>query len=146
VADAERAEPERGASGGSKIHRTRAAEVIDAASESVSRVARLTPQQVLTVIAVGILGFVCTMQAFQTWSDRQERKEVARERQDAAAAQIRESNAQAELSRQSCERRERDLQSFFATEGDKNRAVLTALAAEVADLKRAIGKKGGAGD
>jgi hypothetical protein len=132
--------------------RTRTAEVADAIADSATRIARLNPQQILGIIAVGILGFVCAMQAFQAWSDREERKETARERQEANAVLVRENNAQAELTRQHCASESTALRAFFNDQSDrrmrfeaeeraKDRAVLSALTARLADLEKAIGKK-----
>jgi Flp pilus assembly protein TadB len=132
--------------------RTRTAEIADAITDGAGKIGRLAPQQVLTIIAVGILGFVCSLQAFQTWNEREERREVSRERQEAAAIQLREQNAQAELTRQHCASEATALRAFFSEQNDKrmrfeteerakDRAVLTMLSSRLADLERAIGKK-----
>lgn len=132
--------------------RTRAAEVADAVAENTLKLSRLTPQQVLTVIAVGIMAFVCSLQAFQVYSEREERKEIGRERQEWNATQMREQNAQSELTRQHCAAESSQLRNFFSDQNDrrmrfeaderaKDRAVLTALVARLADLEKAINRR-----
>jgi hypothetical protein len=138
---------------GSKTHRrTRTAEVTDAVTEGMERVGKLAPQQVMVLFALVALCFICSMQAFQMFTDREDRRNIARERQDAAAAQIRESNAQSELTRQHCQNETRDLRTFFAEQNEKrlkfeseerskDRAVLQMMAARIQDIERAIGAK-----
>lgn len=135
-----------------KARRTRTAEVADAVSEAGVRIARLSPQQVMTIICVMAFGFICSAQAFQAWSDREERREAARDRLDATASQIRENNAQSELTRQHCASESTNLRAFFAEQNDrrmrfeaderaKDRAALATLVMRLGDLERAIGRK-----
>jgi hypothetical protein len=138
--------------GGSKTHRrTRAAEVADAVSEGTARIAKLSPQQILSVVAIISLGFICAMQALQVYYEREERKAVIQERQDASAAQMRENNAQSELTRQHCASEAKELRTFFADqnekrmrfeagERDKDRAALVALVARLGELERVLKK------
>jgi uncharacterized protein YlxW (UPF0749 family) len=122
--------------------RTRTAEIADATSEGLARIGRLSPQQAMTIICVVLMGFVCCAQAFQAWSERQERKEATREREAAAASAIRENNAQAELNRQHCAAEAKELRAFFAEQREKDRAALAALVAKLEALERALGKRG----
>ncbi len=138
---ADEAEPPRQEPSGSKVHRTRTAEIIDAGTSAATAVARFTPQQAIIVICVVLMGFVCINQAFTTWSDREERRQTARERQDASALAIRENNAQAELTRQHCAAESTSLRAYFAEQNErrmrfeaeeraKDRAVLSGLTDE----------------
>ena len=140
--------------GGSKTHRrTRTAEVADAVSEATARVARLSPQQILSVVAIISLGFICSLQAFQVWNEREERKSIGHERAEQGAAQMRENNAQSELTRQHCASESRELRAFFAAQEEKrmrfeadqrekDRAATAAVAAKLADIERALAPKG----
>ncbi len=139
---------------GTKERRHLPSEVIDAAADGMTRLGRLNPAQVMTIFAILSLGFICSLQAFQVYADREDRKAAVRERQEAASAVLRENNAQVELARQHCQNESRDLRAFFDTQNEKrlrfeaeerskDRAVLTALAARIADLERASGKRGG---
>ncbi len=134
--------------------RTRTGEIIGAATEGVQVVSRLSPQQAIVVICVVLMGFVCVSQAFNTWSDREERKAASSERIEAAASTIRENNAQAELTRQHCAQESSSLRGFFADQNErrmrfeadekaKDRAVLTSLTAAFEELKKVLSKKPG---
>ena len=107
--------------GGSKTHRrTRTAEVADAVSEGTARIAKLQPQQILSVVAIISLGFICSLQAFQVYSEREERKQlVVITVLFAAATRMR----------------------FEAGEREKDRAAIAALATKLADLERAVKKQ-----
>ncbi len=129
--------------------RSRTAEIVDASNGVVETVSRFTPQQAIIVICVVLMGFVCINQAFTTWSDREERKQTAKERQDASALAIRENNAQAELTRQHCAGESTALRAYFAEQNEKrmrfeaderakDRVVLAQLTNEKAEQNKAI--------
>lgn len=138
---------------GSKTHRrTRTAEVADAISEGTTRIAKLNPQQILSIVAIISLGFICSLQAYQVYSAQEERKTISQERQEISASQMRENNAQSELTRQHCANEARELRAFFADqndkrmkfeagERDKDRAALSSLVARLSEIERSIPKK-----
>ncbi len=133
--------------------RTRTAEIADAMSEGAERLGRLGPQQILVLISMLVVGFVCAMLAFQAYSERQERYQAALDRAEHQNAQIRENNAQTELLRQHCslenekahkradEQIQRVLTTFLA-EGERLR-VFQALENEKmrAEIRAAIKKE-----
>lgn len=114
--------------------------------------AKLSAAQVLSMLCIASLGFICSLQAFQVYSEREERKLLARERQDATATSIRESNAQAELVRNHCSVEAKELRAFFAEQNErrmkfeseeraKDRAILVSFALRLEGIERSLTKK-----
>lgn len=101
--------------------RSRTAEVIDAAGGAASTVARFSPQQVMHLITVIAMVFVCGMLAFTSYADREDRRAASAERKEAHDAQLREFNAQAELMRQHCSAESRQLRDYFSAQSELQR-------------------------
>ena len=101
--------------------RTRAAEVVDAGTEAIDRVGRLTPQQAITVLAVLLVGLIGSTSVYQSFTEREDRKAAVIERQEAVASLIRESRAQSEMIRRQHEADNQSMRAFFADQEEKRR-------------------------
>ncbi len=134
---------------GSKVYRTRTGELIGTTTEAVSTMARFTPTQAITVLLIVLVGFICITQTFQSWSDREERRSAAVERQTATATTLRENNAQVELTRSHCVQESASLRSYFAEQTDrrmrfeaderaKDRAAIASVIASLEELKKIL--------
>lgn len=139
-------------SDGSKTYKTRTGEIIGTSVEAAKVFAGFTPTHIMMLATLVLILFLCISQVIQGNADREERRSVARERQDAAATLIRENNAQTELMRQHCSSESASLRAYFAEQNDrrmrfeaeervKDRSALTSLLESFDQLRKTILKK-----
>jgi len=144
----------------SRVYRTNTGEVIGTAKDAAESVSRFTPAQTVTFLLIAVVIFILGSQTYQSVVSREESRSSAQERRDAAAASIRENNAQRELDRQQGEVRERrmdeqqvsrdrDMRTWFSSESEKrmrfeseerakDRLAIAALVAEKTEDRKAI--------
>lgn len=84
------------------VRRTRVAEAADAITDGAEKLGRMSPQQTINLICIIALTAIVAVFAWKTWQEGEERKAERRANEETHASQLRENNAQMELTRTHC--------------------------------------------
>lgn len=82
--------------------RSSRAELVDAVANGAATVAKMNPQQTVNLVCIIALTAIIGIFAFKAWTEGEERKAERKANTDAHSAQLRENNAQMELTRTHC--------------------------------------------
>lgn len=82
--------------------RSARAELVDAVANGAATVAKMNPQQTVNLVCIIALTAIVAIFAFKAWSEGEERQAERKANTEAHNAQIRENNAQMELTRNHC--------------------------------------------